>query len=209
MSNDHPVPFRFKQRVEDFSHAVDEDVVSALRDARSSIIPSDNVYGYSHGTKWRTQPTEDGDSSGELQLHSFEFAMPFERIVNNDVAAISDYKDEIIQRLMDGFMRMMYETVNAATEKTGNIVSTKGGPFKAEYFIEMLEKIEFGVDRQGNVTLPEIHTGPGVTEKMLTELSAQGPEFQQRVEEIKARKSETALEKEAQRKSKFPKRNGD
>lgn len=206
MRSNRQVPFRFTKRVSDLSNAFDADVASALREAQSSVIPSDNFYGYTHGKQWRHQPGTNEDTTGEFHSQEIELEIPFSRIVDNDVSAISDLRADIVTKMMAGFMRMMYQTISLATEQTGNIVSAGGTQFRAEHFIEMLERIEFGVDRQGNVTLPEIHAGPAAAKKILAELSAQGPEFQHQVEAITAKKTREALASEAQRKSRFPKR---
>ena len=100
-------------------------------------------------------------------------------------------------------MEAMYRTVHEATEKTGNKVSVKEEGSQAEAFVKMLETIEFGVDRDGNPSIPEIHASPEVADKMFKELSSQGPEFEKRIEEIKARKIGEALDKEQERLSKY------
>lgn len=137
--------------------------------------------------------------------HTAETNLPFQEIVDNDLDTLARHRNAIVNGLMQEFMRSMYQTIRDSTTKTGNVVDARGGGFKAEQFIEMLEKIEFGVDRDGNVSFPEIHAGPKLLEKMLRELSTQGPEFEKKVHEITKRKSEAALEKEEERKSKFPK----
>jgi hypothetical protein len=67
----------------------------------------------------------------------------------------------------------------------------------------MLKKVEFGVDREGNVCLPEMHVAPDMAEKIVNELKSQPPEYSAEVERLKAERSEQALQKEAERKAKF------
>lgn len=207
MKNDRIIPFRLSSKISDFAKAFSEDIAAVLREQRKDILPGDNVFGYVHGTRWLTRTTEksDNNDADEMQVHSIEASLPFQDIVDNDLDALIRYRNAIVSGLMQELMRSMYQTVSDSTAKTGNVVGAKGGGFKAEQFIEMLEKIEFGVDRNGNVSFPEIHAGPELAEKMLKELSSQGPEFEKRVQEITKRKSEAALEEEEKRKSKFPK----
>ncbi|MBQ0799206.1 MAG: hypothetical protein KBT63_07945 [Porticoccaceae bacterium] len=201
------IPFRLTSKISEFDDALSEDIVSALQEQRKAILPSENVFGYSHGTRWRTSTAGNGDENedGEMQVHSSEIEISFQEIVDNDLGAFAKYRNLVVSRLMEEFMRSMYQTVSDSTEKTGNVVNAKGGGFKAEQYVEMLERIEFGVDRNGNVSFPEIHAGPELVEKMRQELSAQGPDFEKKVQEIIQRKSEAALVKEDGRKSKFPK----
>jgi hypothetical protein len=72
----------------------------------------------------------------------------------------------------------------------------------------MLEKIEFGVDRDGNVTLPQIHAAPNVVDEIHRVLTSQGPDFERRVERVKREKIKAALKKEESRKARFPREGG-
>ena len=101
------------------------------------------------------------------------------------------------------FARSIYSVVGAAAERVGNVVSNKETGSTAQSFLAMLKKIEFGVDRDGNVSLPQVHVGPDMAEKMINELQSQPPEFGEEVERVKAQRSEQALQKEAERKAKF------
>ncbi len=203
MRNGRLVPVQYAKRIDEFEKAFNEDVASALREAQTSLVPSHNRFGYSHGIRWRIRSDQEDDPDGELQARSVEVQFSIDAILGNELSALPEYQEKIVERMMADFMRMMYETVNGATEKTGNVISAGGGPFRAEHFLEMLEKVELGVDRHGRVTLPAIHAGPGLAEKIFEELSAQGPEFERRVDEIKTRKTQEALSKEAMRRAKF------
>lgn len=200
------IPFSLAPRVSEFDQALFEDIASSLDEKRCEIIPRENVMGYSHGTRWRARTTGNSEENedGEMKVHSSEVSVPFQEIVDNNLDALAQYRRTIIDGVMQEFMNTLYQTISQSTDKTGNVVNANGGPFQAEQFIEMLEKIEFGVDRNGNVSFPEIHAAPELAQRMLQELSSQGPEFEQRVQEITKRKSEAALAREEDRKSRFP-----
>ena len=202
------IPFRLSSMISDFDKALSEDVAITMKEQRKVVIPGNNVFGYTHGTKWHTITTETKNENeiNEMQKHTTEVEISFQDIIDNNLEALEKYKNKLVSGFMQELMMVVYETVSESTKRTGNVVDAKGGGFKAEQFIEMLEKIEFGVDRNGNVSLPEIHAGPELAEKMLKELSAQGPEFEKRVQEITQKKSESALKREAERRSKFPSR---
>jgi hypothetical protein len=208
MTEIQKIPFRLSSIISDFDKALSEDVAIAIKEQRKAVLPGDNVFGYTHGTRWHTRTTETNEENeiNEMQRHSTEVEISFQDILDNDLEALARYRNTLVSGMMQELMSVIYQTVSESTEKTGNVVNAKGGGFKAEQFIEMLQKIEFGVDRDGNVSFPEIHAGPELAEKMLKELSSQGPEFEKRVQEITREKSEAALKREAGRKSKFPSR---
>ena len=111
----------------------------------------------------------------------------------------------MVEGVHSEFMKMIYQTVHEATERTGNVVDAEqhGSPAKA--FMEMLRKIEFGVDRDGAVSRPQIHLGSEIYEKFTKDIEAQGVEFREKVEELTAAKEAAALEREAKRKARFVK----
>jgi hypothetical protein len=101
-----------------------------------------------------------------------------------------------------GFMRTLYETVSSAVQEVGNVVDAKGKP-TPDVFLEMLRKIEFGVNRRGEVTRPEIHVHPETAPGLIKALEDAGPAFQAEVDRLTAEKEAEALAREARRKARF------
>jgi len=207
MKEPRVIPFRLSSKLSEFDRAFNEDLATKLQEQTRTIISGENALGYSHGKKWRTRTANsDGEANdGEMKTHSSEVAIPFQEIVDNDLHSVSRYQNIMISGMMQEFMSSFYQVISDASAKTGNVVDGKGEGFKAELFVEVLEKIEFGVDQEGKVSMPQIHAGPELADKIFRELSAQGPEFEEKVQKIIKRKSEEALEREEDRKSKFPK----
>src|SRR4051812_39942287 len=102
-------------------------------------------------------------------------------------------------------MRGLYETVSEAVEQVGNVVSGKGKP-KPEAILKALRKIEFGVNRKGEVTRPEIHLHPDQVPEFVKAVQEAGPEFNAEVNRVTAEKDAAALAREAERKARFKKR---
>jgi hypothetical protein len=67
----------------------------------------------------------------------------------------------------------------------------------------MLEKIEFGIDKDGTVILPEIHVSPEFGDRMMAALENTSQEYKDRIEAVKTRKTAEALGRETERKAKF------
>jgi hypothetical protein len=100
----------------------------------------------------------------------------------------------------------MYEMVSDAAASVGNVVDAKATGSIAESFLEMLRKTEVGVDRDGTISMPQLHVHPDTWVKMEEELRSQPPEFGAEVERIQAEKAEAAFDREATRKGRYKQR---
>lgn len=197
-------PFRYRSRIKEFSEAFTEQVAAELRKRCDELISPRNAQKFSHGRMWKTKPTEHGDDAGEMQVHSFEFLSRFDDVVNHDLTKFVEARNRLVAGLMAQFQASLYQTISQSTEKSGNTVLVGPGQSPAEAFLAALEMIEFGIDENGEVSLPQFHMGREGIEKTIANLEAQGPEFTERVEKVKAEKSELARQRESERLAKFP-----
>lgn len=207
MNNTKITPFEFDQESSDFEVAFIKNTGSLLDLEREKFIPDQSIQFFRHGNEWHTEVnTADGieNEIGTMQSHSMETQVHFDDIIGSDLGIIERLQRQIVTEFMDGLQRSVYKTISDSTEKSGNIVNAASAGISADHFLEMLEIIEFGVDHEGEPTIPEIHGSPQVIDQFLAELSAQDSDFQSKVESIKARKINEALEKEQARLSKFP-----
>jgi hypothetical protein len=124
-------------------------------------------------------------------------------LMRNDLNAFRSFLDTMCQAMSGQMQSEIYSTVSEAADSVGNTVSGKEAGSLAAAFLEMLKKIEFGVDSNGQVTLPSIHVSPEMGRKMLEELNAQTPDFYQEVERIKLEKVTAALQKERERLARY------
>ncbi|WP_334655834.1 hypothetical protein [Sphingomonas panaciterrae] len=178
-------------------------MMNELRKRQTEMfIDENNVLQYIHGGNW-VRPGHDDDDAPAMQTLSSEWTIPFVALADNDLTLIEAGLSKNVEELSGQFIRSIYSVVGAAAEKVGNIVSNKDTGSSAQSLLEMLRKIEFGVDRDGKVSFPQIHVGPDMGEKLLAELEAQPPEFGEEVERVKAERMALALQKEAERKAKF------
>lgn len=197
-------PFRYRSRTKEFSEAFAKQVAAELEKRRDELISPRNAQKFSHGRMWKTKPTEHGDDTAEMQAHSFELLSRFDDVLNHDLAKLVEARKRLVEGLMAQFQAALYQTIGQSTEKSGNTVVVGPGQSPAEGFLAALEMIEFGIDENGEVSLPQFHMGREGIKKLLADLEAQGPEFTQRVEQVKAEKSELAKQREAERLAKFP-----
>jgi len=191
--------------MENECRAINKAIYAQIQTTRSqntnSILPEENTLHYTHGRKWSNRANPNSLDGG-FQEHSTEWETSFQDIVDGDLSIIPAFVQHLTTEMHRQMATMVYSSLEVATKSTGNVVSAQQeGGFPAA-FLEMLKKIEFGVDKKGNVSLPQLHVGTNA-QKLIAELEAQPPEFQAEVERIKAEKSAAALAAEAARKKKF------
>lgn len=197
-------PFTYRSRIKEFSEAFTKQVAAELQKRCDELISPRNAQKFSHGRTWKTKPTEHGDDAGEMQAHSVELSIRFDDVVNHELAKIVEARNRLVEGLMEQFQASLYQTISQSTEKSGNTVAVGPGHSPAKAFLAALEMIEFGIDENGEVSLPQFHMGREAIEKTIADLQAQGPEFTERIEQVKAEKSELARQRESERLAKFP-----
>jgi hypothetical protein len=178
-------------------------MLNELNKLRTSIYINDNnALAYSHGSKW-VHTAQEGETEAQLQTFSAELIIPNQSIVENDLGLISRVLVTISESMSNQLATSILSVVGAAAEQAGNVVSDKETGSTAQSFLEALRMIEFGVDKEGNVSLPQWIVGPDMADKLVNELQSQPPEYLEEVKQLTAERSELALRKEAERKSKF------
>jgi hypothetical protein len=196
------IPFQYSSELDKFDSAFEESLRAYLGTKRAQLMPAENVQAYRHGTAWKSGASEE---VSEMQSHEHRMAIKFNDVIAHDVSAMRRTFLELADAMHTTIVQMMYSTVSEAANAVGNTVSVKAAGSHTKAFLEMLKKIEFGVDRHGNPTLPEIHASPQMVDAFLKELQRQGPEFENEVQRIKQEKIAHALEREQERLSRFRK----
>lgn len=187
-----------------FDKALLSHVRAVIKLLVSQFVSPENNQRLRHGDSWSHPGNSQAVGTG-IQRHSAELYVKFEDIVAHDLGAIDRYVEKIAEAMLGQFMQMMYSTLSAACDQTGNVVDAKeaGGPL--EGFAAMLEKIQFSADKHGKVTLPQVHLHPDAFKRMQDAQKTASPELLRRIEETKARKTAEALQVEALRKARFVK----
>lgn len=197
----HPFPFDSEAGL--VMQAFGQEVVNQLRKSQHAYVDPRNVQRFLHGRSWQSHQSYDPDQVSELERHQHEMNIKFDDIMLRRLELIENTLGELSNEMAEAFIRSLYSTVSAACDKYGNVVNAGKEPAKA--YIEMLEKIEFGVDRSGNVSIPQIHAGTAAIEAFRRDKTMSSIEFEEKVVKITELKSAEALEKEAARKAKFVK----
>lgn len=184
----------------------DNAFARAFREIQKRIVaqylPPENTRRFRHGGAWRNpgNPTAFG---GEMQTHAAFLETQFDELVNNDLAIIERSFNRLGEAMHRQFAHMLYSTVGAACDQSGNTINAQANGSIEEAFMAMLEKIELVANKDGTVSMPQVHVSPELGNRMMAALESSSQEFKDRFDAVKARKTAEALAREAERKAKF------
>ncbi|WP_133175366.1 hypothetical protein [Sphingomonas oleivorans] len=194
----------FERREDD--EAFESSVVALMgrmqEQSRKMFVSEHNVLRMNHGANW-VHAAREPEPDTTMHTLSAEWLIPFKEIADNDLGLIGRTILPINEEMEKQFAQNMYGVVGAAAEKVGNVVSAQAAGSFSQSILEMFSKIQLGVDRDGNVSMPQIHVGPEMAERIASEMQNVPPEIEAEIEKIKAEKIQAALVREAERKSKF------
>jgi hypothetical protein len=108
--------------------------------------------------------------------------------------AMFESADAMAEQLVGYFV----ETIGKVTEGTGNVIDAGGRPFGFDVFYETLEKLEFSIDENDELVMPQLVMNPTDAEK-LRDLPPLTQEQQRMLDELKQRKREEALARRRRR----------
>lgn len=187
---------------EDFDLAVTKLMAMLQERARTAYISPHNIMRMTHGPSMALLPRE---NSGDVSIHriSSEWLIPFKDLVENDLTLIGRSLVPANEDMARQFAQNIYGVVGAAAEQVGNVVDAQAAGSVAASMVEMMSKIELGVDRDGNVVMPQIHAGSEAFEKLVDAMENMDPELAAEFERLKHEKSQQALDREADRRAKF------
>jgi hypothetical protein len=199
-----PIFFNFEQEYSDFNLSFARALHELNRKLVHNKIPEENTQRFNHGRSWsHVANAEIGDS--ELKSMSADMLVKFDDIIDGNLDIILRALAKIVDDFKKQFATAFYAMLSETCERSGNIVSAKNAGSFAAGFMEAIRNIEFGIDRDGNVSMPELHIGQD-PQKILAELEAQPPEYHAEFERIKSEKIAAAIERERLRKDRFKRR---
>ena len=197
--------FSFVAEQSKFDESVTELIRDLVEQQRDTIMPRENVISYSHGEGWMAWQDGDDEETHEFQEHRHEEIIKFEYIVDHKISILQNQILRIVEGMHGNFMKMMFQTMHEATQKSGNVVDAQKHASTADAFLESLRQIEFGVDQHGEISRPQFCLSPKVYDKFVKDLETQDADFKKKVEEITKAKEAAALERESARKARFTK----
>lgn len=190
------------QVIKDFTRSFSKHLERIQKTTTARYVNPENVSRLRHGGQW-SHPGAPHVEDGQITQHTAFVETKYKDIVDQNLNVIDKTITSFVDQLGREFAKMMYSTISAAAERVGNVVRTKTSGSIENALLDMMEKIEFSADRHGKVSLPQIHVGSEMFAQLKAIEARDDPEFQCRIDEIKKRKTDEALAKEAERKSKF------
>lgn len=191
----------FPRETDAVQESVGKAVAGIVRRRTNEFIPEENTRRFNHGTTWST-PAKPELGEDEMVTIGHESLIKWEDIVDQNLSIIPTSIVAIGTDMAEQQVKMMFRSVSAACDRSGNVVNAVERPL-ADAFMEMLEKIEFGVDRNGEVSMPSIYVPPDTGDRMIGELEGQPEEYQERIKGIIEAKKAAALDAEQARLNRF------
>jgi hypothetical protein len=195
--------FSFARVGTEFEAELLELIHELLEAERSKFINPENALSFAHGGRWLEDKGPDEVGESGFVEHGHELVLQLQDVVAQKLDVLPHYVSDIVSTFTKSFIKSVYDKIEEVTDRTGNVVDQKKHASPAMAFVEILEKIQFSVDREGNVSRPTLHLGKEAHEKLHASLEAGGKELKAKIEEITKRKEAEALEREQARRKKF------
>jgi hypothetical protein len=196
------VPFPGKKHADEYSSAVQKTISAVYQRQVRELLDPRNVQRFYHGRNWRAHSgDEHAKEESTLEQHQVDHEIKFDDVIQHKLDLIPLTIKSITTSMHSSLMKMLYGKINESTDRSGNVVHAAEHGSPRDAFLETIRKIEFGVDEQGLVSLPQIHVPPG--SRLLEELQTGGAAFDAQVEALIAEKSKAALERENERLARF------
>lgn len=177
-------------------------IAEVHKDVTTQYMPPENTLRMKHGGRL-SHPGLPNVTGGSTHEQSSNITIAFKDLIAHDLSAINRCIHKLTSDMAQQFGQIFYSTISTTCGKTGNVVDAKASGSIEEALVEMLEKVEFSVAIDGTVQLPQVHMGSSAYAAFKKAIESATPDFHQRVDAIKKRKSLEALAQEADRKAKF------
>lgn len=125
----------------------------------------------------------------------FELGVKAEDVRDGNFGALQVKLVEAADGYAEQLSKMLYGSLDKITTATGNKLDAGGNPLTFEMLYEMLDKIEWGLDENDELSTPSLVMHPDTAAK----LSQPTPEQVKMLEELKAQKLEELLAKRRRR----------
>jgi hypothetical protein len=191
-----------KKGAEAFARSQTRWLAERQKQLQAQIMSPANALRYQHGGQI-IHPADEESSPSDMQAHSAISELKFEDVLNQNVDAWAKGLVELSEEMHKSFMGMVFENLNDVTARTGNVVDAREAGSFPKAMLEMMQKIELAVGRDGEVSMPTIAAPPELAEKQIAELEAQPPAFKEEFERIKQQKIDDARQREAERIARF------
>lgn len=167
------------------------------------MISKDNTETFYHGRTFVYQQDDLSTHEGEFKNQSAEHDLEMQSILSGDLQALPRFLETLVNSFVHQMKQLIFQRAGEAADSVGNTVDARQHPSIAEAYLEMFRRVEFGVDKDGEISRPELFLHPDTAKRLQEELSKQGPEFRQAIQTLTDQKIADAFRRERERLSKF------
>jgi hypothetical protein len=111
-----------------------------------------------------------------------EASLPWDTVRNGKIDDYTRFLVDLSKSQRKSLARHFFKSISEITDATGRSVNAKGQPLTVDMILDVMEKVEFGFDDDGNPQYPTLVLPPAAVEK-LKELQLT-PEQEQRWKQI-------------------------
>jgi hypothetical protein len=198
------LPFAFRPLAKGFQLRANQEFPRAVSDRQKLIFGDNTPLFFAHGDKWTGRTVQGDEQAGKFQLHSIECSVPLLEVLQGDMGALDRHINNMADSMFASMQRQFFTTVAKTCDETGNHVDWSQSKDDAgEAFLAALDRMEWGVDKDGNPSKPSIFIGPDNPLLAAMKRLDGDAEFSAKIEALTKKKQDEALARELLRKSKF------
>ena len=148
---------KFRERVNEYLRALvrQDPLLSQIREQP-----------YFEGNRMSSIDATGKSTESTYRTVSSQYSIRREDVIAKGPTAFIENIKNVAEEIKKQKAKLLFDRINEATEKTGNTVDGKGGPFTFELFMELLGKIVIEFDGRGNPILPTLVISPEIGAKL-------------------------------------------
>lgn len=191
----------FFNQVKDFDESLNKCIFDIVKLKMKPYVSAKNSYNLYHGKSFGNSFSS---CDSELKPLSVEIIVDYEYIREYKIEEMFNF----IQNFSDGIHKKqvseLYKTIGEVCEKSGQTIDSRESEKSiGDLFLEMINKVEFSINEEGQIEFPTLHLHPDMLEKLKNDPEMNTVEFQTKLEELKTKKAEMTITKEQERLLKF------
>lgn len=194
-------PFIYSKLDDAFSKCFIQEVEEISNSMRDGYISEANTLRYNHGISFRSPVNNASDDTREMKRHSSFLELSYSDIIRGRVEKIFFDSINVSKILTESVTGELLKVVSDASKKSGMVIDGSNKSVH-EAFYNILEKMDLTLDANGELSMPTIFVSPDGFQKIQNAPPAD-EEFNKRLEALKQKKKQDALDREMKRLSRF------
>lgn len=161
-TNTRRLPFPTVSASREFIEQMGVFMRAMVEELAGGMIPKENVETFYHGRSFIYQQDDLSSHQGNFETRSAEGELDLESILSGDLRALPRFPEGLAVSFDHKMKQLLFQRAGEAAESVGNTVDARQHKSIAEAYLEMFRKVEFGVDKEGNIRRPELVAHPAL-----------------------------------------------